>query len=179
MKILSLLFALITAPTAAFALPVVGEQVVYVGQALMADGLYDIKKTIRVEAYDSVKREYTVLQIFEQSAEGAPLGSLHETTQVPEAYYAAIENQLIPTLATRCGESFPSHVPTIMTTTAKESVETPMGTIEACRMNFPAKGGMLTSSWFAAATAPWAVKGHDQSLNGTYMTIILQSHTRP
>lgn len=179
MRFLSLLLALSAAPGAAFALPVVDEEVVYVGQALMADGLYDIKKTIRIEAYDPEKREYRVLTIFEQSAEGAPLGSLHETATVPASRYAAIEEQLIPALKIRCGESFPSHVPNIMTTSALETVETPIGPVEACRMNYPAKGGILTSSWFAEKTAPWPVKGHDQSLNGTYMTITLQSHTRP
>ena len=179
MKFMSLLFALVAVSPAAFALPVVGEQVVYTGRALMADGLYDIKKTVRIEAFDEAKREFTVLTIFEQSAEGSPLGSLHETSQVPASYYETIETQVIPTLALRCGESFPSHNPLVPTTTAKETVETPMGNIETCRMNFPAKSGMATSTWFAAQTAPWAVKGLDQSANGTYMQIILQSHTRP
>lgn len=179
MKFLFVIATLLGATLNAQALPVVGEEVVYVGQALMNDGLYDVKKTVRIQAYDPEKRVYTVLSIFEQSAEGEPLGALHELSQVQESYYAAIEQTLIPTLQSKCGESFPSYVPGVLTKSAPEIVETPLGNIAACRMDFPSKKGVQTSSWFSAQTAPWVVKGVDRSLNGTYMTILLQSHTRP
>lgn len=179
MKILVLVFALLL-PFAGHSLPVVGETVVYTGQSRMADGLYDIKKTVVVTAFNSQSRAYTITTTFEQAAEGAPMGAVDHVAQVPESFYQMIELGLLPLLKTDCGQSFPTNNPAIQTFSRRDVVASGLGDLETCLMEYPVQGNDQTVTWWSEQTKPWPAKGTDRNLlDGTELTITIQSITRP
>lgn len=163
-----------------WALPVVGEKVVYSGQSLKSDGLYDIERSMEIIAQDPATREYTVKMVYSQAGEGVPLGGYEQEVKVPVRQYVGIETSLIPMVKSDCGIVLFESDPLRRMVTSKDYLMTGMGSKAACMVEFPVVRNTKQIQWWSEEFAPWPVQIMEISLDdATSVLMTLKSHYKP
>lgn len=181
MRTLSLILGILCTQSL-WALPVIGEKVVYTGEVTKPDGLYQVRRTDEITNYDMLARKFTIKRTYEQWGEGAPLGLAEQVGEVSENQFLYFEQQLIPALMQNCGGPIQSADGRFQAMTNKDFVLTGLGPVQSCKLDIlsmaPNQGKVI--NWWATETAPWPVKIIEKDMAaGVEMTVTLQSLTRP